>query len=61
MIEIIYALAAVVIFLWAFLTGAMFVNIKHLEKQLYKYEKRENAVHAAIDRKLKGKEDDYFD
>ena len=28
MIEIIYALAAVVIFLWAFLTGAMFVNIK---------------------------------
>ena len=61
MIEIIYALAAVVIFLWAFLTGAMFVNIKHLEKQLYKYEKRENAVQAAIDRKLKGKEDDYFD
>jgi hypothetical protein len=39
----------------------MYINIKHLQKQLYKFEKREDAVQAAIDRKLKGKEDDYFD
>tara|TARA_A100001011_G_scaffold169248_1_gene178227 strand:- start:4544 stop:4729 length:186 start_codon:yes stop_codon:yes gene_type:complete len=61
MIELIYGLAVIVLISWAFLTGAMYINIKHLQKQLYKFEKREDAVQAAINRKLKGKEDDYFD
>ena len=61
MIEIILGFTAVVIFLWAFLTGAMWINIKHLEKQLYKYEKREQAIQGLINRNIKGQEDDYID
>ena len=55
--EIIIILGSICLILWSFVSGAMWINIKHLQKQLYKYEQREESIQNAIDRKLKGLEE----
>ena len=45
------ALAVATIVLWAFLSGAVFMYIKHLESRLAVYDRREAMINEIVDRR----------
>ena len=49
-------LALVTVVLWAFLSGAVFMYIKHLESRLAVYDRREAMINGIVDRRMEDNE-----
>jgi len=54
--DLTFLLLIIILILWAFLSGVVFIYMKSLEQKLAVFEKREEMIQKIVEEKLKGED-----